>query len=191
MQQKLDVAEARLERAQTDVTTGQLALDGQRIRVTDTITSIYEQGDPDLLAFASILDAQTTDDLTRRLEARNVMVGRETRAYDDLHAAEVLLQVRENEVDDARRTSPSSAEAAAERLVTMKGLETEAQKARDKVRSLVRDRRDARQAANQAQALATAPSSGRSRPRRSRSARTSCGPLLRPRAATAARATAS
>ena len=150
MQQKLDVAEARLERAQADVQTGQLALDGQRIRVTDTITSIYEQGDPDLLAFASLLDAQTTDDLTRRLEARNVMVGRETRAYDELHAAEVLLQVRESEVDAARQDVAEQREAAAERLVTMKGLETDAQKAADKVRSLVRDRRDARQAANQA-----------------------------------------
>lgn len=150
MQDRLDVAEARLERAQADVRVGQLALDGQRVRVTDTITSIYEQGDPELLAFASLLDAETTDDLTRRLEARNVMVGRETRAYDELHVAEVLLQVRESEVDAARADVAEQREAAAERLVAMKGLETDAQKARDKVLSLVRDRRDAQQAANQA-----------------------------------------
>ena len=51
--------------------------------VTDTVTSIYEQGDPQLLAFSSLLDAQNPADLTRRMEANNVIVGRETRAYDE------------------------------------------------------------------------------------------------------------
>ena len=150
MQAKLDVAERRLEQAESDVRAGQLELDGQQLRVTDTITSIYEQGDPELLAFASLLDAQTPADLTRRMEARNVMVGRETRAYDELHAAEVLLQVRQSEVEAAKEDVAVQREAAAERLVTMKTLESQAKQARNKVLALVRERRDASQAANQA-----------------------------------------
>ena len=53
------------------------------------------------------------------MEARNVIVGRETRAYDDLHAAEVLLQVRENEVEEAKDEVAVQRRAAAEHLVTM------------------------------------------------------------------------
>ena len=63
-------------------------------RLADTITAIYEQGDPQLLAFAGLLESQTTADLTRQMEFNDVVVGREDNAYDDLHAAEVLLQVR-------------------------------------------------------------------------------------------------
>ena len=48
------------------------------------------------------MDSQTPEDLTRQADVRDVVVGRETRAYDDLHAAEVLLQVRETEVETAR-----------------------------------------------------------------------------------------
>src|SRR5215213_2864094 len=96
------VAIVRLVNAQTDLATGQQALADQRVQVTSTITTIYQEGDPELLAFASLLDAQTPADLATRMEARNVIVGRETRAYDDLHAAEVLLEVREDEVRAAK-----------------------------------------------------------------------------------------
>ena len=67
-------------------------------------------GRPELLAFSVDLNAQTPADLTRQEELQNVIVGRETQAYDDLHAAEVLLQVRENEVRGRQgRRSPCSA----------------------------------------------------------------------------------
>ncbi len=73
------------------------------------------------------------------MEARNVIVGRETRAYDDLHAAEVLLQVRENEVQAAKDDVAVQRRAAAEHLVTMRELVDETRAAKDKVRWLVDD----------------------------------------------------
>jgi len=144
MQQRLDAAEQRLTDAQTDLADGQAALDDQRLKLADTVTDIYEQGDPQLLAFATLLESRSTADLTRQSALNDVIVGREARAYDDLHAAEVLLQVRENEVQAAHDDVEVQREAAAEHLVTMEQLHQEARDARDKVMTLVETRRDAR-----------------------------------------------
>ncbi|HYF72725.1 MAG TPA: peptidoglycan DD-metalloendopeptidase family protein [Nocardioides sp.] len=144
MQARLEVAEQRLVDAQTDLSEGQSALAEQRLQLTDTVTRIYEGGDPQLLAFATLLESRSTADLTRQSALNDVIVGREARAYDDLHAAEVLLQVRENEVQAARDDVELQREAAAERLVTMEGLHEAARNARDKVMTLVETRRDAR-----------------------------------------------
>ena len=80
---------------------------------------------------------ETTADLTRQAELTDAIVGREARAYDDLHAAEVLLQVRENEVESARDDVELQRQAAAEHLVTMEKLTTEARDAKESVRGLV------------------------------------------------------
>ena len=150
MQAKLETAIVRLVNAQTDLATGQQALAEQRVQVTSTITTIYEEGDPELLAFASLLDAQTPADLATRMEARNVIVGRVTRAYDDLHAAEVLLEVREDEVQAAKDDVAVQRRAAAEHLVTMQQLVQETRVAKAKVRQLFDRARQARRAAAQA-----------------------------------------
>ncbi len=147
LQDRLRSAEARLAQAQADVTQGEQAVSDQRDEVTDTVTSIYEQGDPALLAFSSMLDAQDPSDLTRRMEANNVIVGRETRAYDGLHAAEVLLQVREGEVQQARDDVAQQRREAARHLVVMRQLVAQTHDAKDKVRQLVDSRRTAKQGA--------------------------------------------
>ena len=149
-QQRLDQAELRLAKAQTDLANGKAALEDQRVSLTGTITDIYEQGDPELLAFSALLDAQTPEDLTRQMEARNVIVGREARAYDDLHAAEVLLQVREDQVEAARDDVEVERAAAAEHLVTMQALTKETRTALDNVNALVLDRVAAGEAARKA-----------------------------------------
>jgi murein DD-endopeptidase MepM/ murein hydrolase activator NlpD len=144
MQAQLQAAEARLVAAQADLDAGQASLGDQREQLTKTVTDIYEQGDPQLLAFATLLESQDTADLTRQSEFSNVVVGREARAYDDLHAAEVLLQVRESQVESARDDVEVQRQAAADHLVTMEQLHTEARDARDAVLTLVETRRGAR-----------------------------------------------
>jgi murein DD-endopeptidase MepM/ murein hydrolase activator NlpD len=143
MQAQLAAAEQRLSTAQQDLVEGQAALEAQRQTVTDTITDIYEQGDPQLLAFSSLLKSQTPADLTRQAEAQSVIVGNQTQAYDDLHAAEVLLQVRENEVQAARDDVEVQRQAAADHLVTMEQLHQQTRDARDSVVRLVHDRKAA------------------------------------------------
>ena len=152
MQAELVAAEAELTAAEADLVAGREELGTQRHVVASTISDIYMQGDPELLAFASMLNSETTADLTRRAEVRNVVVGRETRAYDELHAAEVLLEVRRRQVSEARDDVAAKRAAAADHLVVMQGLEQEAEAAKSSVRALVGERASARAQARVARA---------------------------------------
>lgn len=152
MQAELEVAEAELAAAEADLTSGRQELGTQRDVVAGTISDIYMEGDPELLAFASMLGSETTADLTRRAEVRDVIVGRETRAYDRLHAAEVLLEVRRRQVEDAKEVVAQKREAAADHLVEMAQLEVEAEAARASVSALVGKRAKARAVANRVRA---------------------------------------
>jgi murein DD-endopeptidase MepM/ murein hydrolase activator NlpD len=143
MRAALSAAEARLEQARADVATGKDALKAQREVVVDTITSLYEQGDPDLLAFTSLLNSQTPADITRQREANRSVVQRQGNEFDDLRAAEVLLKVHENEVEEATAEVAEKRQEAADHLVEMQGLTQEALDAKERVRSLVGDRKDA------------------------------------------------
>jgi murein DD-endopeptidase MepM/ murein hydrolase activator NlpD len=143
MRAALSAAEARLEQARADVATGKDALTAQREVVVDTITSLYEQGDPDLLAFTSLLNSQTPADITRQREANRSVVQRQGNEFDDLRAAEVLLKVHENEVEVATAEVAEKRQEAADHLVAMQGLTQEALDAKERVKSLVGERKDA------------------------------------------------
>ena len=147
MQDKLDAAEARLEQAQADLDTGQTAVTDQRDNLSDTVVDIYQGENSDLVAVSSFLNSQTTEQLTRQEELQNVMVGREAQAYDSLRAAEVLLQVREDQVSEAKDAVAVQREAAAEHLVEMNKLSAEARDARAHYWDVVHTTREAKQAA--------------------------------------------
>jgi murein DD-endopeptidase MepM/ murein hydrolase activator NlpD len=150
MQRELDAAVQRLEAAEADLADGRVELTAQQDEVTDTVNSIYQNGDPELLAFTSLLQAKSPSDLTRQIEANHVLVDSETRVYDALRATEVLLEVREQQVEEARDQVAVQREAAAEHLVEMKELRNQAVDAKAAVQTLVRERRSARQEANRA-----------------------------------------
>jgi murein DD-endopeptidase MepM/ murein hydrolase activator NlpD len=152
MQAELAQAEADLAAAEAALAQGQVDREQQRQRVATTVADIYSEGDPELIAFSSLLDAESTEELTRRDGVRDVVVGQEARAYDQLKAAEVLLEVQEQQVSDARDDVAAKRRAAAEHLELMRALETEQQAAKDSVVSLVVERRDARGDARQARA---------------------------------------
>ncbi len=118
--------------------------------VVDTVNEIYQGANTDLMAAASFLQAQSTEELTRQAEMQDVMVGKQTHAYDALHAAEVLLEVREQQVQDAKDEVAVQRREAAEHLVTMQALTAAAQAARARVKETVQERRGARQQALQA-----------------------------------------
>ncbi len=143
MQQRLVEAEARLERARHDLVVGRQQVEDQRTDVVDQVTDYYEQGDPRLLGLASVLDSQEPSDITRRLSLMDTVVGEQNAAYDDLHAAEVLLTVRETQIEGAKRDVAQRRREAAAHLTEMQGLEAAAQDAAASVRSLVGDRADA------------------------------------------------
>lgn len=152
LKERLAVAQARLEQARADLAAGRADLDVQRAAVTDMVTSIYQEGDPQLQAFSSMLHAEDPADLTWTQEGQSVMVGRETKAYDQLRAAEVLLAVREEQLDAAEATVAEQQAEAAEQVTVMQGLTSEARAARSAVREVVDRRRDAKAQAQQAKA---------------------------------------
>ncbi len=152
MKEKLAAAEERLAQAEADLVDGREELDAQQEVVTDTINDVYQGANTDLLAAASFLEAQSTSDLTRQAEMQDVMVSKQTHAYDELRAAEVLLEVREEQVEDAKDEVAVQRKAAAEHLITMKSLHAEAQAARARFQDTVSERRGARQQALQARA---------------------------------------
>lgn len=152
MQAELATAEAELAAAEEALEQGQVDREQQRERVASTIADMYSEGDPELIAFSSLIDAETTEELTRRDGVRDVIVGQEARAYDELTAAEVLLEVREQQVTEARDDVAAKREAAAEHLTLMQQLEAEEQSAKDSVVSMVVERRDARVGAREARA---------------------------------------
>ncbi len=152
MQAELVAAEAALAAAEAAQTQGVMDREAQRQQVASTVADMYAEGDPELIAFSSLIDAETTEELTRRDGVRDVIVGQEARAYDELKAAEVLLEVQEDQVSEARDEVAAQREAAAGHLLLMQSLETEQQVATDSVVSLVIERRDARVEARQARA---------------------------------------
>ncbi len=152
MQAELVAAEADLAAAEAALSQGEVDRESQRQRVATTVAEMYSEGDPELIAFSSLMDAETTEELTRRDGVRDVIVGQEARAYDELKAAEVLLEVQEGQVSEARDEVAAQREAAADHLMLMQSLETEQQVAKDSVVSLVVERRDARVEARTARA---------------------------------------
>jgi murein DD-endopeptidase MepM/ murein hydrolase activator NlpD len=152
MQAALTAAEGELAAAEAALTQGESDRELQREKVASTVADMYSEGDPELIAFSSLLDAETTEELTRRDGVRDVIVGQEARAYDELKAAEVLLEVREEQVAAARDDVAGKRQEAAEHLVLMQDLEAEQQAAKDSVVSLVLERRDARVGAAEARA---------------------------------------
>lgn len=152
MQAELAQAEADLAAAEDALAQGQVDRETQRQRVATTVADMYSEGDPELIAFSSLIDAESTEELTRRDGVRDVVVGQEARAYDELKAAEVLLEVQEQQVADARDDVAAKREAAAEHLTLMQALESEQQAAKDSVVTLVIERRDARVEARKARA---------------------------------------
>lgn len=152
MQAELATAEAELAAAEAALAQGQVDRDAQREKVASTVADMYSEGDPELIAFSSLLDAESTEELTRRDGVRDVVIGQEAREYDELKASEVLLEVRQDQVAEARDAVAAKREAAAEHLELMQGLEAEEQAAKDSVVSLVIERRDARAGASAARA---------------------------------------
>ena len=141
MQAELAQAQADLDYAELAVVAGTAAVGRQRDAVAAIVSDIYTDGDPDLLAFASMFGAQSPADLIRGQEGQRAIVATQTQAYTDLSAAEVDLKAQERQVGDARDEVARQAKAAAEHLELVTGLEAQARQARDEVVRLVGERK--------------------------------------------------
>lgn len=138
-------AEGRLAAARDDFRRGQVAVRAKREDVVNTIVGVVQNGDPAMTAMAGMLEADGVTDLIQVEEARDVLVGRTERDYDELVAAQILVGVRQRTVEAARDEAVVEREAAAAALLEVKALRTRARRASVAVKRRVRDQREARQ----------------------------------------------
>lgn len=137
MQAALVEAEARLVQAQADLVAGQEALEVQRAVVKDLVVELYQQGDPTLVSLSGYLGAQSPSDLIRHEEYAESAAAKQSGIFEDLIAAEVLLQVREDEVEAARNDVATRRAEAADNLATMQRLTDQAEAEKVRFRGLV------------------------------------------------------
>ena len=126
MQAALEVAQANVVQAKADVVAGQAALDAQQASVKDTIVSIYQQGSPQLLAWSGYLESATPSDLTRKMEYADTLVEDQNSLFEQLHAAEIQLRAKKDELKAAEQQAADQADMAAQHLVTVQDLKDKA-----------------------------------------------------------------
>jgi murein DD-endopeptidase MepM/ murein hydrolase activator NlpD len=151
-QRQLALARTRLASARAKLVAGQQAVADQHTLLVSTVTSLYEQGDPQLIGFLSLLNAKTPADLTRQNEANNVVLGSQDQALDSLKAAEVMFQVRTAQEAKAKDLVVRKRAQAAANLVLKRQYKQQAVAAEAQVVRTVRDRKHAWAEARRARA---------------------------------------
>ncbi len=147
MKARLKAAEERLATAQAELEAGRAAVQRQREAVAATISSIYTEGNPQLLVLSSLMHARTAEDLIRQIGARDAIVDTQTQSYEALALAEEALAAKEAEVEAATVEVAARRKEAAKQLNLMEDLEADAESAANDVASLVEARTTARVAA--------------------------------------------
>jgi murein DD-endopeptidase MepM/ murein hydrolase activator NlpD len=144
MQRRLDAAIERLEEAQAALDAGREDLTVQEDRLKQMVVASYEQGDPSLLGLSMVFTTQDPSQLAGTLNASSDVVNVESAILDQLEAAEVLLRVREDEMQAAKDDVAEKRKAAAENLARKKALELAAREAEARVSEMVELRAQAR-----------------------------------------------
>lgn len=152
VKRQLAHAEARLTRAKADLVSGRQAVADQRSELVNTVTSLYEQGDPQLVGFLSLLNSQTPADLTAKNDNNNLVLSSQDQALAGLKSAEVLLQVQTQERAQARDQVAHKRAQAHTNLLLKRGYQQQAAAAKTRVAQTVHDRAHALELARRAHA---------------------------------------
>lgn len=137
LQSQLQASQAALTQAKSDLAAGQDAVTKGRDAVKQTVLSTYTQGDPTLLEVGQLMKATTPADIVRQLNYGHVVATAETNTYDQLKAAEVVLEVRKQKLADATAQVATQEKAAADHLVQVQDLQQQAAAAATAVQGLV------------------------------------------------------
>jgi len=150
MQQRLDAAIERLNKAQMALDQGQDDYVEQEAQLRRLVVSSYEQGDPALMGLSMVLTTQDPAQLTGNLNADDDVVDAETAILEHLQAARVLLKVKAQELADAKAEVAQRRREAAANLRRKETLTQQAKQAKQKVTELVAARQKAQAAATKA-----------------------------------------
>jgi murein DD-endopeptidase MepM/ murein hydrolase activator NlpD len=130
---QLHRAEARLTVAEADLARGTKAMDEQKDTLLHTVTAVYEEGDPQLVGFLSLMNAQTPADLVSANDNNNVVLTSQDQALDKLAAARVLLKVQTDRLARARDAVETKRAEAHANLVLKRDYRAQAVDARNRV----------------------------------------------------------
>ena len=152
IRRQLDRAKARLARAEADVARQQRLFDRQREQLVHTVTSFYEEGDPQLMGFLSLLGSATPDDLTIKTANNGLVLDSQDQMLDSLEASSVLLQVQADELARARDQVERKQEQASANLELMRRYRQQATDAKQRVLETVKANKHAVALARRARA---------------------------------------
>jgi murein DD-endopeptidase MepM/ murein hydrolase activator NlpD len=147
MQAKLDAAEARLATARSDLAEGRRNVEEQTVELRRIVVANYQHGDPDLMGLTTVLTTQDPSQITGQLSSMQTVMDKEEVVLDRLEATEVLLTVKQREVNLAKIEVAERREAAAENLRRKESLEQQAEEAEAQVSEMVSLRAQARDTA--------------------------------------------
>jgi murein DD-endopeptidase MepM/ murein hydrolase activator NlpD len=150
IQRQLARAQQQLAKAEADLARGQKAVAGQHDKLVNTVTSFYEEGDPQLVGFLSLLDSATPADLTARAANNNFVLDSQDQTLDSLEASKVLLKVTTDRLAKARDLVARKKAQAHSNLVLKRTYKKDALSARDRVRTTVDAKRHALEQARKA-----------------------------------------
>jgi murein DD-endopeptidase MepM/ murein hydrolase activator NlpD len=140
---QLERAEARLKGARENVAREQQAVNGQRDKLVSTVTSLYEQGDPQLVGMMSLLGTSTTAELTDKQSNNNLVLDSQDQILDSLKASQVLLQVQADNLAKAKDQVARKKVEARENLEIKREYEAKKLDAKQRVEQTTKDRRHA------------------------------------------------
>jgi len=152
VQRELREAVAQLNKAEADQARGQKAVDNQRNKLINTVTSFYEEGDPQLVGFLSLLKSATPADLTAKQANNNLVLDSQDQILDSLKASEVMLQVQTDQLTKARNQVAEKKQEAHDNLMLKRTYKQQAASARDRVLKTVQARKHALAMARRARA---------------------------------------
>lgn len=160
LQSALVTATATLAGARADLEAGRLAVEVQQGDVAEEVVSVYEQGDPQLLALSALLNSESLEDVIRTQSTQDAIIGHGERVYTALQEAEKAFAAQEQQVEQARASVKAQRQRAAANLLEIDALYEASVSAKDAVRELVNDNRSAKQVALDARQAAAAAREG-------------------------------
>jgi murein DD-endopeptidase MepM/ murein hydrolase activator NlpD len=140
----LSEAEFGLREARGALTAAVAGVVARKQTVVDTVVGLYQGEDAGLLSLRSFLDSALTEELARRQSAVEALLGKQTRAYEDLRSTRVLAEVGEEQVEERTREVAARRGAAAAGLRDLQDARREARWAAREVQLSVEDRRQSR-----------------------------------------------
>ena len=102
VQGQLARAEATLSAAETNLAREAKAAAEQHDRLVHTVTSFYEDGDPQLVGALSLLGSSNPDDLTAKQANNSLVLDSQNQILNNLKATKVLMQVQTARAEKAR-----------------------------------------------------------------------------------------